>query len=306
MTEILSQDEINALLISITTGDVDTSDYQSIKEQTKVRIYDFRRPDKFTSDYIRTLQMIHETFARLTSTMISAQLRTMASFHVASVDQLTFEEFIRSISNPTTLAVVEMNPLAGSAIIEICPQISFAIIDKLFGGYGNASGIDRELTDIELSALESVFIGMISNLKYSWGNIINLKAGLQNIETNPQFAQIVPPDDMIALITLESGIGEVVGFINLCLPYITLEPVIKKLAAQYRFTSSDSGNGKSISGDISGASYKRYISYSGAVENMTPDDMRKLKRGTRIPLKNEVSAETSFEYAGLKKEGHNE
>src|SRR5512138_2618004 len=104
------------------------------RKKGKVKIYDFRRPDKFSKDQIRTLQMMHETFARLTTTSLSAQLRTLVSVHVASVDQLTYEEFIRSIPNPTALAVVNMDPLKGSAVLEIDPSITFTIIDKLFGG----------------------------------------------------------------------------------------------------------------------------------------------------------------------------
>ncbi|MGQ2869033.1 flagellar motor switch protein FliM, partial [Leptospira santarosai] len=146
MTEILSQDEIDALLSAISSGEVSESDYTSVSEQKKVKIYDFKRPDKFSKDQIRTLQMMHETFARLATTGLSAQLRALVSVHVASVDQLTYEEFIRSIPNPTTLAVINMDPLRGSAILEIDPSISFTIIDRLFGGKGEQAKISRELS----------------------------------------------------------------------------------------------------------------------------------------------------------------
>ena len=99
MTEILSQDEIDALLNAISSGDVD-NDISTTGEQKKVKIYDFKRPDKFSKDQIRTLQMMHDTFARLATTGLSAQLRALVGVHVASVDQLTYEEFIRSIPNP--------------------------------------------------------------------------------------------------------------------------------------------------------------------------------------------------------------
>ncbi|HPB83895.1 MAG TPA: flagellar motor switch protein FliM, partial [Spirochaetota bacterium] len=202
MTEILSQDEIDALLTAISTGEVDTTDYTATKEQRKVKIYDFRRPDKFSKDQIRTLQMMHETFARLTTTALSAQLRALVSVHVASVDQLTYEEFIRSIPNPTTLAVVNMDPLKGSAVLEIDPSITFTIIDKLFGGRGEQTKISRELTDIEQSVMEGIIVRILGNLREAWSNVIDLRPRLGNIETNPQFAQIVPPNDMVVLITL--------------------------------------------------------------------------------------------------------
>jgi flagellar motor switch protein FliM len=242
MTEILSQDEIDALLTAISTGEVDTTDYTATKEQRKVKIYDFRRPDKFSKDQIRTLQMMHETFARLTTTALSAQLRALVSVHVASVDQLTYEEFIRSIPNPTTLAVINMDPLKGSAVLEIDPSITFTIIDKLFGGMGESSAkISRELTDIELSVMEGIIVRILGNLREAWSNVIDLRPRLGNIETNPQFAQIVPPNDMVVLITLETKVGEVEGMTNLCIPYITIEPVISKLSAQYWYSSIRKG-----------------------------------------------------------------
>jgi flagellar motor switch protein FliM len=241
MTEILSQDEIDALLTAISAGEVDTTDYSAAKEQRKVKIYDFRRPDKFSKDQIRTLQMMHETFARLTTTALSAQLRALVSVHVASVDQLTYEEFVRSIPNPTTLAVINMDPLKGSAVLEIDPSITFTIIDKLFGGSGDSARITRELTDIELSVMEGIIVRILGNLREAWSNVIDLRPRLGNIETNPQFAQIVPPNDMVVLVTLETKVGDVEGMTNLCIPYITIEPIISKLSAQYWYSSIRKG-----------------------------------------------------------------
>jgi len=241
MTEILSQDEIDALLSAISSGEVDVEDYGPVGEQKKVKIYDFRRPDKFSKDQIRTLQMMHETFARLTTTALSAQLRALVGVHVGSVDQLTYEEFIRSIPNPTTLAVVNMDPLRGSAVLEIDPSITFTIIDRLFGGPGEPTKITRELSDIELSVMEGIIVRILGNLREAWSTVIDLRPRLGNIETNPQFAQIVPPSDMVVLITLETKVGDVEGMTNLCIPYITIEPIITKLSAQYWYSSIRKG-----------------------------------------------------------------
>ena len=119
MSDVLSQNEIDQLLTAISSGDVPAADEEGISDQRKIKIYDFKRPDKFSKDQIRTVSIMHETFARLTTTSLSAQLRTLINVRVASVDQLTYEEFIRSIPNPTTLAIIDMDPLNGSAILEI-------------------------------------------------------------------------------------------------------------------------------------------------------------------------------------------
>ncbi|MCG8572533.1 MAG: flagellar motor switch protein FliM [Spirochaetes bacterium] len=243
MNEVLSQDEIDQLLTAISTGEVDAEEMKTSTDQRKIKIYDFKRPDKFSKDQIRTISMIHETFARLTTTALATQLRAMAHVHVASVDQLTYEEFIRSIPNPTTLAVIDMEPLKGNAVLEIDPSITFAIIEKLFGGKGESSStkIQRELTEIEAAVIESVIVRILGNLRESWSNVIDLRPRLGRIEVNPQFAQIVPPSDMVVLVTLETKIGEVEGMTNFCIPYITIEPVISKLSGQYWYSSVRKG-----------------------------------------------------------------
>lgn len=243
MTDILTQDEIDSLLAAIQSGDQATEEFSSARADTRtVKIYDFRRPDKFSKDQIRTIQMMHETFARLTTTALSAQLRALVGVHVGSVDQMTYEEFTRSIPNPTTLAIINMDPLRGSAILEIDPGISFTIIDRLFGGKGDPTKISRELTDIERSVMESIIVRILGNLREAWSTVLDLRPRLGNIETNPQFAQIVHPNDMVVLISFETKVGEVDGMTNLCIPYITIEPIISKLSAQHWYSSIRKGD----------------------------------------------------------------
>ncbi|NOY10069.1 MAG: flagellar motor switch protein FliM [Spirochaetes bacterium] len=237
MTEVLSQDEIDQLLTAISSGEVDTEEIHQATDQRKIKIYDFKRPDKFSKDQIRTVSIMHETFARLTTTSLSAQLRSLVHVHVASVDQLTYEEFIRSIPNPTTLAVINMDPLKGSAILEIDPSVTFSIIDRLFGGQGEGAKFTRDLTDIEQSVMEGIIVRVLGNLREAWSTVIDLRPRLGQIETNPQFAQIVPPTEMVVLVTLETKVGEVEGMMNFCIPYLTIEPIISKLSAQYWYSS---------------------------------------------------------------------
>jgi flagellar motor switch protein FliM len=241
MAEVLSQDEIDQLLSAISAGEISTEEVHAPKDQRKIKIYDFKRPDKFSKDQIRTVSIMHETFARLTTTSLSAQLRSLVHVHVASVDQLTYEEFIRSIPNPTTLAVVDMDPLKGSAILEIDPAITFSIIDRLFGGQGEGAKFSRELTDIEQSVMEGIIVRVLGNLRESWSTVIDLRPRLGGIETNPQFAGIVPPSEMVVLVTLETKVGEVEGMMNLCIPYLTIEPIISKLSGQYWYSSARRG-----------------------------------------------------------------
>lgn len=238
MNEVLSQDDIDQLLTAISTGDSDN--FKPVSDTRKIKLYDFKRPDKFSKEQIRTVSVMHETFARLTTTSLSAQLRTLVQVHVASVDQLTYEEFTRSIPSPTTLAVINMDPLKGNAVLEIDPSITFSMIDRLFGGKGVTSMTNskvRELTDIEQSVMEGIIVRILANMREAWTQVIDLRPRLGQIETNPQFAQIVPPSEMAVLVTLETKFAEVEGMINFCIPYLTIEPIISKLSSQYWFSS---------------------------------------------------------------------
>ncbi|MFP3043832.1 flagellar motor switch protein FliM [Treponema primitia] len=238
MTEVLSQDEIDQLLTAINAGETEPEDFKPAADTRKIKIYDFKRPDKFSKEQIRTISIMHETFARLTTNALSANLRSMVHVHVASVDQLTYEEFIRSIPTPTTLAVINMDPLKGNAILEIDPAITFSIIERLFGGTGEGTKSQHELTDIEAAVMEGMIVRILGNMREAWAQVIDLRPRLGQIETNPQFAQIVPPTDMVVLVTLETKVGEVEGMMNFCIPYLTIEPIIGKLSAQFWYSSA--------------------------------------------------------------------
>jgi flagellar motor switch protein FliM len=238
MTEVLSQDEIDQLLSAINAGETEPEDFKPAADTRKIKIYDFKRPDKFSKEQIRTISIMHETFARLTTNALSANLRSMVHVHVASVDQLTYEEFIRSIPTPTTLAVINMDPLKGNAILEIDPAITFSIIERLFGGTGETTKSQHELTDIEAAVMEGMIVRILGNMREAWAQVIDLRPRLGQIETNPQFAQIVPPTDMVVLVTLETKVGEVEGMMNFCIPYLTIEPIIGKLSAQFWYSSA--------------------------------------------------------------------
>lgn len=224
-------------------GGPKTGDPEDEFADRSIKTYDFKRPDKFSKDQIRTLQMIHESFARSTTTELSAQLRSLASLSVASVDQLSYEEFMKVVPSPTSLGVIDMDPLEGKALLEMDPALAFQIVDRLFGGTGETTpaDIERELTDIEHSVIERVFMSLLNNLRDAWENIIDLRPRLEQIESNPQFVQIVPPNDMVVLITFDTKIGDVEGMANLCIPYVILGPVVDQLSATYWYSSGEQG-----------------------------------------------------------------
>jgi len=233
MAEVLSQSEIDQLLTAINTEDSKPEDFRPASDSRKIKIYNFKRPVKFLIENIRTVAIIHETFSRLTTESLSAQLRSMAHVHVASVDQLTYEEFIRIIPTPTTLAVINMSPLKGSALLEIDPAITFSIIDRICGGYGEGTKSQHELTDIEQSIMEKIIVQMLDNISEAWTTVLDLRPHLEKLDTNPQFVQIVPPTEPVVLVTMETKIDYVEGMMNFCIPYLTVEPIMEKLSSRF-------------------------------------------------------------------------
>ena len=280
-TEVLTHDEIDQLLTAISAGEVKPLEVQHAPDQKKIKIYDFKRPDKFSTDQMRTVSIMHETFARLTTTSLSAQLRSLVHVHVASVDRLTHQDFIRSIPNPATLAVINMDPLRGSAILQIDPALTFSIIDRLFGGQGEGAKFQRELTAIEQSVMEGIIMGLLRNLVEAWSTVIDLRPRLGQIETNPQFARIVPPTEMVVLVTLETKVGEVEGMMNFCIPYLTIEPIISRLSAQQWYSAGTKG--RRIQPRTVG-SLRVEAKFCVATEKLTIRTLSELKKRSLIKL----------------------
>lgn len=233
MSEVLSQHEIDALLSALSSGEMDAEALKKEDAGKKVKTYDFKRALRFSKDQIRSLTRIFENYARLITTYFSAQLRTFVQISVSSVDQLPYEEFIRSIPTMTILNVYTAKPLEGRMVMEVNPNIAYAMLDRLLGGQGSGSTYTNNLTEIEMSVMEKMFINALDRLTDAWKTIIDLQPELDFLEVNPQFLQMVSPNDTVAVVSLSTKIGDVSGMINFCLPHVVLEPVIPKLTAHH-------------------------------------------------------------------------
>jgi flagellar motor switch protein FliM len=234
MSDILSQEEIDALLNALNTGEIqaDHAAADSAEKHQKIKPYDFYRPSKFSKEQIRTIYILHETFGRLWSSTLSGVLRNYVSISVSSVDQVTYQEFMQSIPNPTIISSFSLQPLEGKGLFEFSTSIGLPVIDRLLGGQGLEAPKARELTEIEKHVLSNVMDESMVFLKEAWSSMIDLSPELQKIESNPLFVQVVPPNDMILLITLEARIGSLSGILNIVYPYVLLEPILSLLSAQ--------------------------------------------------------------------------
>ena len=238
MPDVLSQAEIDALLNGVMSGAVDAEAAKNEADTRKVKVYDFKRPDKFSKDQIRTLYMLHESFARLLNTYLSTHLRTLINVDVASVEQLTYQEFVQSVANPSFISVLGVPPLKGNIILEFDISIALAYIDRVFGGDGNTQMKTRVLTDIEDAVMRRFVTSAMSHFKDAWSNVTPMNPFLETTESNPQFMQIVTPSEMVVIITLQVKIGETEGIMNICIPYLVLEPIMSKLTTTFWVASS--------------------------------------------------------------------
>ncbi len=236
MGEILSQSEIDSLLAAISSGELDASDVDKGDEK-QVKNYDFSRPTKFSKEHLRTLEIIFEHYGRLVSTNLPAYLRNNVQVTVVSSETLTFSEFTNALSNPVVLGIINFAPLNGTIIIDMATNLAYAILDRMLGGLGVPLEKNREFSEIELSIIQKVLVMMTQLLREPWKNVVDVSPVLNRVETNPQFAQIIAPSDMIAIVTLSLKIGDVEGMVNICLPFFTLEDVMDRLNTKFWFAS---------------------------------------------------------------------
>lgn len=290
MSDILSQSEIDALLSAISAGEVKAEEIKNEEAEKKVRLYDFRRPNKFSKEQLHTLRMIYENFARILTTYLSAQLRTLTQINVFCVEQMTYNEFISSIPNPSIISVVDFAPFKGAIVVEFNPSVAYAIIDRLLGGPGEFKDKVREPTEIETGILERVFSKITQILKEAWEDIAEINPTMEKLETNSQFVQLVSPNEAVALITFNAKIGKSDGMINICIPHIVIEPIMSKLSTRIWLSTTKKGSTKEEKRSIANKLYKMDSEIKAELGNtiLTVQDFVNLKVGDVIPLDKDV------------------
>ncbi len=236
MGEVLSQNEIDNLLKALTSGELDVNEIKDTEEKV-VKNYDFARPAKFSKEHLRTLEIIFEHYGRLLSTNLPAYLRKPVQVEVMNSEAVIYSEFSNALSNPVLLGVINFEPLEGNIVIEIASNIGYSMVDRLLGGAGTPLDKPRDFSEIELVILERMFNVCVNLLREPWQNVVSIVPRLERIETNSQFAQIISPSEMIAIITINLKIGDVEGIINVCLPFAVLEPVMDNLNTKYWFST---------------------------------------------------------------------
>ncbi|MDE6663810.1 MAG: flagellar motor switch protein FliM [Lachnospiraceae bacterium] len=236
MGEVLSQSEIDNLLAALSSGELDADQIPDSNEK-QVKNYDFKRPTKFSKEHLRTLEIIFEHYGRLLSTNLPVYLRKNVQVAVTSSETVIFSEFSNALSNPLILGIADFQPLGGTILVELASNLAFAMIDRMLGGYGLPLEKNREFSEIEMIIVEKILVICMQLMREPWKNVADINPVLERIETNSQFAQIIAPNDMIAIVTLSIKLGDVEGLMNICLPFFTLESVMDKLNTKYWYAN---------------------------------------------------------------------
>ena len=298
MSEVLSQNEIDSLLQALSSGELDVEEMKDADEK-QVKNYDFARPAKFSKEHLRTLEIIFEHYGRLLSTNLPVYLRKNVQVDVMNSEAVTYQEFSNALSNPVLLGIINFAPLKGNVILEVASNLGYAIVDRMLGGAGTPLEKARDFSEIELLIIERVLTVCVNLLREPWSNVIDAHPRLERIETNSQFAQIISPSEIIALVTINVKIGDVEGLMNVCLPYITLEEVMDKLNTKYWYSNLQEVYTDTIESLISKAPMPVKAVLGNSV--ISVNDFINLQVGDIIRLDTKVDDELSVYVGSIKK-----
>ena len=312
MAKILSQEEVDALLKSHTKpagkaaagGGAErptaTAQAKKAQAQRKVSLYNFRRPDRVSREQMRSLHFMHDRFARNFSSSLSAYLRTITEVNLVSVEQLSYQEFLLSVPDPTCFNAISIKPLEGALALEVNPTLVFPIIDKMLGGPGEPLKQLRTMTDIEQSIFDGILKLLLEDMRESWRGIVDLDFKIQARETSPQLIQIVAPNEVVLLVVFEVKMGPVSGMINLAIPSIILEPISNKFD-QEMFTgykkSSSFEEARLLMASLKKCPMEAAAEIHGT--SLSMEEVLQLKAGDLIPLTKRFDAELDLCVDGI-------
>lgn len=302
MGDVLSQNEIDNLLQALSSGELDAEEIKDSDEK-QIKNYDFARPAKFSKEHLRMLEIIFEHYGRLLSTNLPVYLRKAIQVEVMNSEAVSYSEFSNALSNPVLLGIINFAPLKGNIILEIASNLGYAMVDRMLGGEGEPLEKTREFSEIELLIIERILTVCVNLLHEPWENVVDIHPRLERIETNSQFAQIISPSEMIAIVTINIKIGDVEGLMNVCLPYLTLEDIMDKLNTKYWYSTMQDKDEQQYVDAIETLISKAPIPMKAVLGNSTisVSDFSGLQVGDIIRLDTKVNQELDVFVGNIKK-----
>ncbi len=293
--DVLSQAEVESLVSEMDgrgTELVADATRSRSRHRDKISPYDFKRPERVGKEQMRSLQTMYEGFGRNFGAALSALLRTIVEIKLTSVDQLTYSEFVFSLENPTCFNLINAAPLEGQLILDINLSLLFPIIDRLLGGGSDPTPpARRPLTEIELRLVARITDLFCAEMKHAWENVLDLDLAIDRVESNPQLVQIVPPNEVVVLISFELTLGDSRGMMNLCIPYNSIERISGRLSSNswvgYDKKAATPDSIQRISSQLRGSLVEVVVEL--AETNVSTSDLISLRVGDIIATEKDVN-----------------
>ena len=302
MEQILSQDEVDALLSAVDRGEIPAQVEPESPGPTKPAIrYNFRKPNRVSKDQVKMLQSIHETFARLYTASLTTMLRGLVEMELKSVEQVSYGEFIMSLEPPTCLVIFNMEPLKGGAALEMNAGVLFRLIDRLLGGSGLMPVRLREFTEVEQVLIERIAVRAMMDLQQAWQHAGAFGFRVAHLETNPQFVQLTSPSEVVIAVTFDVKVGDVNGQMTLAFPHLLLEPVMPKLSSHRYFATAQRAASRQENEGLRDNLLRIGVTVRGVLAEVpiTVRDLLELQPGTILPLGRPTTAPATLEVEGI-------
>jgi len=234
--EILSQEEVDALLRGVGDGELETETDEIAKNISGVEPFDLTTQEKVISGRLPTLNIINQMFCQLFQNTFSKLMRRSVQVSTISSDTIKFGDFQSSLPFPSCLHIFRMEPLRGHGLVVLENKLISAVIDTIFGGTGTRKTkiTGRDFSSIEIRMIKSMIISVLEDLEKSWRPVHNLTTNLVRSEVNPQFAAIVTPNDIVLVVLFKIEMENISGTLTICLPYAAIEPIIPKLKTEFQ------------------------------------------------------------------------
>lgn len=230
--QILSQEEIDALLSAMDSGEIDVAEEKQ-EATVEVRPYDLTAQNIMQRGQFDALEEVYDKFVNLFQGSLSSLFQRTLSVKIISRETVKFGEFIKAFSNPTGFVIFSMEPLIGSALLAFEPNLVFSLIDCMFGGDGKPMEKIREFTTIERRMLQRMAVAVLKDLETAWDVAYSLRLAQRKIETKPEFVYLVNPSDQLIIVVFSISNEVFSGNIHLGLPYLMLEPIKDQLSSSY-------------------------------------------------------------------------
>ena len=293
MKPVLSQEEIDALMAGLKSGEIDAAELEE-KEQTKVKDYDFRRPIRLSKEYIGTLNMVFEEYAKMVANLLTTQVHQNVAIELKSIEQVSFDEFLHSVPRFTMMGIFHSDPQPGIQIVELNPQICFQLIELLCGNVDGANFANNEdkdhFTEIEMAILEDVMVQFGIAFQAAWRDIVSVDTHMSTLETNSQMIQTMSPNEPVAMLTFRITILNNQSFVNLCIPYVFFESILDKLSLRNWFHTgkgTDVTDVDKIRRNLQGVPLDMEVSLGKTM--ITLENFLQLELGDIVPLNKRIT-----------------